>query len=570
MRFVRAVAVAWALVVLVAATSGQKAKAPQPLVQDWSSRHVVFTGLTGDTAPSKAPADPRAWHGWVTHGGRPAAFRAAQGGGLPPIPAVLHRHKHKGLKADWNEPLFGSVDPRFSPAKFSFDLNAAPDCTNDYVVFPTTNTAPPGQFGGGTAASLIAFNNLYTGPGPSGICPTPLAPSDQPSVLFAYNTSTTLNGAAHLSPALSLDGRKIAFVESNDGFSNDYAAFHVLTWKAGEGTAHDVAAVPGDCSAGNSCMTTLVLSNTHSDHFSSPFIDYANDVAYVADDGGTLHKIASVFGGTPTEVTTGGWPLSLTSFGGFLGSPVLDSVSGHIFISDNTGGQFFVIDAAIPRTVIIWTGYTTLADPIVDSTNQTVFLVACRSNTLHLVVDQFDTAGNRLQEVDGGALAGNVSVYPGTFDNSYFADPATGSFYFAGAVNGVASLLQVGFAGNIMNAFPSGSLPLSTSGTTSLPTTLTEVFNPGLASAQDRLFVAIDANCATGSGNGCIESLDISAGLPATILDSFAVAGSSIFSVGGIIVDNVSTADQAANIYVEASPPSKPLSAIKLTQSGLQ
>jgi hypothetical protein len=570
MRFVRAVAVVWALVVLVAVAQGQKAKPPQHLVQDWSTRHVVFTGLTAGSAAAKAPTEPRAWHSWVTHAGRPAVL-AAQGRGLPPIPAVLHRHKRKGLKADWNEPIFGSISPRFSPAKFSFDVNAAPDCTNDYVVFPTTNSASPGQSGGGTAASLIAFNNLYTGAGPTGICPTPLAPSDQPSVLFAYNTSTTLNGAAHLSPALSLDGKKIAFVESNDGFSNDYTAFHVLTWKAGEGTAADIAAVPGDCSAGNSCMTTLVLSNTHSDHFSSPFIDYANDVAYVADDGGTLHKIASVFGGAPTEVTTGGWPLSLTAFGGLLGSPVYDSVSGHIVVSDNTGGQLFVIDGTIPRVLIIWTGYVTLADPIVDSTNQTVFLVACRTNTLHLVVDQFDTAGNRLQEVDGGALAGDVSVFPGALDNNYFTDPATGSFYFAGAVGGTASLLQVGFTGSIMNAVASGPLALSTSATTSLPVSITEAFNPNLVSAKDRVFVGVDENCAQGSTNGCIESLDISNGLPATILDAYAVQGNSQSSVGGMVIDNVSIAPQASNIYVEAAPATGTfVSAIKLTQSGLQ
>jgi hypothetical protein len=56
-------------------------------------------------------------------------------------------------------------------------------------------------------------------------------------VLFAYNTTTTTQGKADLSPVLSLDGKEVTFVESNDGFTSNYTAFHVLTWVAGEGTA---------------------------------------------------------------------------------------------------------------------------------------------------------------------------------------------------------------------------------------------------------------------------------------------------------------------------------------------
>lgn len=570
MQLDRAVVVVLGCVLFASVAAAQDTVPPQHLVQDWSTRHVVFTGLTPDSAARWAQADPRALNSWVAHAGRRHSAVAPHGQASLPLPAVLHRHAHKGLAADWNVPVFGSVDPRSFPAKFSFDVNAAPDCSNDYVVFPTTNTPTPGQSGGGVTATLVAFNNLYTGPGPSGICPTPQAPSTQPSVLFAYNTATAFGGAAHLSPALSLDGKKIAFVESADGSGNTYAAFHVLTWKAGEGTDPDAAAVPGDCTPGSSCMTTLVLSTTHNDSHSSAFIDYANDVAYVADDGGFLHKIASVFGGTPTEVTGGGWPLSVTAFGGLFGTPVLDSVSGHIIMTDNTGA-IWVIDTFLARVTITRGGYISIADPIVDSTSQTVLVVACKSNNVHLVVDQFDTSGNLLQEADAGTLGGEVQVYSGTFDNNYFTDPQTGSFYFAGSMSAGASLFRVGFTGSTMNALPSAPLVLTSSPTTSTPTALTEFFNPNLGSAQDRLFVGIDANCASGSSDGCIESLDISNGLPGTILDSYAVHGSSLFSVSGIIVDNVSTSAQAANIYVETTPATATfVSGVKLTQSGLQ
>ena len=572
------------VVILVATAVGQETSPPQHMVQDWSTHHVVFTGVNRESAVVFAKSDPRAWVNWVAHAGRgvsPTAFPKQ----LPlPLPAKPHRRPFKRLRADWNVPLFGGTDPRFSPAKFGFDINATPDCTNDYVVFPTTNSAFPGQSGGGTPASLIAFNNLYTGPSPtgpgsSGICPTPFAPSTDPSVLFAYNTATNIQGSAHLSPVLSLDGKKIAFVESNDGFSDDYTAFHVLTWKAGEGTSVDSAAVPGDCSAGNSCMATLVLSSTHGDHFSSPFIDYQNDVAYVGDDGGILHKITPVFGGTPTEVVGNGWPLPITAFGALFGVPVFDSVSGHIFMSDNSSGSLWIIDAAIPRTLIEVGGYISISDPIVDSTNQTVFVVGSRSPVLFsadLIVDQFDTSGNRLQRVDAGPLGQIPDVYAGTFDNAYFVDPATGGFYFAGSLSAGAGLFRVGFTmtfnGITLDPFSiSGPLILSRGSGNSLPTSMAEVFNPNFLTAQDRLFIGIDANCTLGSFDGCVESVDITKGLPATLLDSYLVRGNSIFGIGGIIIDNVSTSAQAANIYFEAVPvTSGALSGIKLTQSGLQ
>jgi hypothetical protein len=462
-------------------------------------------------------------------------------------------------------PLGVQIGPTVFPAKFSFDVNAAPDCANDYVVFPTNNGGSPGL--SGADASIVAFNNLYAGPGPTGICPTPIAPAAQPSVLFAYNTATVDDGFAYLSPTLSLDGKKIAFVEGNNGSGNSYAAFHVLTWKAGEGTAWNSAAVPGNCSAGNSCMTTLVLNNTSSDSVSNPFVDYAHDTAYVGDDAGKLHKITPVFGGTPVEVIGNGWPVQLPSTNNRVHSPVYDSGSGRVFVTDNTG-TFFVIDAvsgAILNSVSL--GSFSISDPIVDSSDQTVFVFG-PDFRLNLFVWQFDTSGTLLREISPGALGGTANVYLGAFDNNYYNSPSSGLLYFAGSVNFVASLYAVGFTGTTMNASFSGPLPLSTSSTTSEATGLTEVFNPSFSSANDRLFLGIEFNCVSGSANGCLESFDISHGFPSAILSSSVLqTNGAIASVSGIIVDNVSSAAQASSIYFESLTPAA--SAIKLTQAGL-
>jgi len=94
------------------------------------------------------------------------------------------------------------------------------------------------------------------------------------NVLFAYNITTAPGGRIDTSPVLSLDGTQIAFVESVPG-SPGFAIFHVLTWHAGDGTAPDDAVAPAN-------ITSLTFSPIASDNYSSPWVDYSADIAYVA------------------------------------------------------------------------------------------------------------------------------------------------------------------------------------------------------------------------------------------------------------------------------------------------
>jgi hypothetical protein len=316
-------------------------------------------------------------------------------------------------------------------------------------------------------------------------------------------------------------------------------------------------------------MTTLVLSNTRSDSRSEPFIDYALDVAYIGDDGGLLHKITPVFNGTPAEVIGGGWPVTLPG-AGQVQSPVYDSVSGNVFVTSNAGGTLFVVNSSSGATSTVSTNALFPSEPIVDSASQTVFVFAVTSG-FRLSVLQFNTSGTLLSQVSAGSIGGSANAYTGTFDNNYFTNPSSGSLYFAGTISFVATLYRVGFTGTTMNTTFLGPLALSTSASTSSPTPLTEVFNPSLSTAQDRLFVGIDANCTSLNAKGCIESVDISSGLPSAILSSHSLptAGTSS-SVSGIIVDNVSPLSQASSIYFESFTASPPESAIKLTQADLQ
>lgn len=165
----RSVATPFAGVFFISVVVAQVSAPEQHLIGDWSTRHVIFTRLDPGNRDTVVRADPRAWHSWVEHA-RYSFEPYLQGEPERPVGRHHHRRSHEEeLRADWAIPIFGGVGPWASPAKFGFDVNATPDCTNDYVVFPTSGPGTPGL--SGVAPTLVAFNNLYTGPGPTAFAP---------------------------------------------------------------------------------------------------------------------------------------------------------------------------------------------------------------------------------------------------------------------------------------------------------------------------------------------------------------------------------------------------------------
>ena len=123
------------------------------------------------------------------------------------------------------------------PAKFTFDVNATANCATDFIVYPV-NVA-----GSGTQPNIVAFNNLYSGTTPTaGICNrTPVGGVDDgvsATTFWSYNIQAA-GGRVATSPALSLDGTKVAFVETAAGAAH----FHVLAWKSGDGVAANLQSV---------------------------------------------------------------------------------------------------------------------------------------------------------------------------------------------------------------------------------------------------------------------------------------------------------------------------------------
>jgi hypothetical protein len=166
----------------------------------------------------------------------------------------------------------------------------------------------------GSQANIVAFNHLYSGSGAS------LCNLSNPEFIFSYASGV---GPVATSPGLSVGGTKISYVENDPSIG---AILHVLTF--GTGSTEYGASCAGNNNGGATlpaCATNPVIPGSTSgsaatdfmlplglvaanaatgaigavDSFSSPFIDYANDTAYVGDNNGFLYAITPTFNGTP-------------------------------------------------------------------------------------------------------------------------------------------------------------------------------------------------------------------------------------------------------------------------------
>jgi hypothetical protein len=536
-------------------------------------------------------------------------------------------------RIDWGMSLLagGTVGIGQFPAKFSFDVNAPPDCANDFVVFNT------GRFGSpGLVANIVAFNQLYsTQGGAGGLCN-----QDGPSVYWSYFTGS---GRALTSAALSLDGSKVAYVESGP------TILRILMWKAGEGLGagspaavdQDISAFPWtSCAAGNSCVASIAFSGGASDTRSAPFVDYANDVIYVGDNSGSLHKFTGVFNGTPTEVTIG-WPITVNLFRN-LSSPVYDSRSGNIFVGDSIGRLSYVRDTnstvgtcglnsppclgASTQQVGGGGGNIALEGPIVDSATGFVFAVNGADSLNHGTISQTDTSlTSAVQFSIGGTGSGNL--YGGAFDKTYLNSSAgsiAGFMYVCGKdplnLNRPA-IYQLSFTPvGVLNSV-GAPLLMNSTGDGAVCSPVTEINNTGSSSASgDWIFFSIGnfaanaapipttSNCRIGvdavNGNqGCLIGINVANAANPAInpggtwppanafftaqginnnANATALRALNTGASSGIIVDNVSTGSQTSNIYFSISNssgtgPGLPSCnttngvgcAVKLTQSNL-
>jgi hypothetical protein len=595
---------------------------PSSRFQDWSTRHAIYSQTGTSAALEAARSDPRAIFRWREVEQREAQQRQALAilgfrGRRPPhrfpdrVDAAMHR--------DWSINLgTAGTAPSMYPAKFGFNVTSAPNCTNDFVVFPV-NAA-----GSASQPNIVAFNNLYSGTaGGTGICDGRAAPGGghtdtktSATVLWSYNVNK-IGGAVTTSPVISFDatGSKIAFVESAAGSP---AHFHVLAWKSGDGqtTSLQNALVPKAVTfvgtapiAGSGTATDLALgaAATGTDTLSSPYIDYANDLAYVGNDIGVVYRIKNVFCTTascgtaaPSLDTTWGTGGAVTIGGtciGKLTAPVLDFYNLNIYVGCSDGKLYSISQTGTIKSLVVGDGVTAkvyggiVDPPLVDGINGFVYAVSGSANNGAngvLVQAKADFSSSV------GAPVGNgnqCNIHAPTPNNAYFTSitSAGALMYVAGVdpgtVNQPCSPTSVGTANVELYGVTFGATGVMTSGTPAQSVTdgagpglewspLAEFFNA--TTATDWLFIS-----ALQSGQANFSSANITNSFPTAA--TFTNPIKEGVGASGMVVDNqanAATFPQAASVYFNALQQNAACTnntngqtggcAVKLTQAALQ
>ncbi len=374
------------------------------------------------------------------------------------------------------------------------------------------------------------------------------------------------------------------------------------------------------------CMTTIQLSGSlistttaPSDTYSSPFYDFGDDILYVGDDSGGLHKFTGVFFGTPAETTTGGWPVAV-NLEASLASPVYDSVSGNIFVGDylsnsSSGcepgvdsaegpcGYLYSVNAGTANVVKsnqldynlgIYDG------PLVDSSAGQVYAfigaddsTSCSGNPCAAVYQLSTTFTSGAMGTEATIGAGYEFVMSGSFDNQYFtsasASSPTGHLYVVGGTGAENNTLYaISITGNVMTSGTATAGPVLATNYTEdlygagLP--VTEFCNNGsnpctATQGTDYIFLGVlsyggdfSINPCTGQSAtvGCIMGFTAPT---SGVISSAATPNGSLAEAGGvsgIVIDN--GAAGASNIYFTTllNQCGTGGCAVSATQSGLQ
>jgi hypothetical protein len=538
-----------------------------------------------------ARRDPRAIFRWREMEQREFAEREAQR--LPlvnffrfrrPPPGRFPIRSSADIHTDWNISLGnGATGPGQFPAKYAFDPTTtvtAANCTSDFIVFPV-NVA-----GSGTQPNIVAFNNLYSGGAGAtlGICDSRVTTGHvdtktSPTVYWSYNVHALTNGAVPTSPVLSLDGTKVAFVESVAGSA---AHFHVLAWNATDGQNNNLQSLASTKAivafsattpaAGAATDLALGAATTGTDTLSSPYIDYSADTAYVGNDAGVLFRIKNVFcpaGGcaAPSLDTTWGGTGSVTVCAGKLTGPVQDYATLRIFVGCADGKVYgFSSTGTALATPSIAIGNGSAAtggvveSPIVDGMG---FLYAVsgtgavpNTGSAVLVQAKVDLTSVRVATVGAPGL---FNLHAPAFNDAYFSS-ATSTNWLLYVAAYSADSTNIAFWGATFDA--SRNMTTGTPGNTKNFGTRLGEFAPLTEfknGATDWLFHGL-LIAPSDMGENNINAF------PTTNPALATIPAGCTGGITGIIVDNASAANQASSIYFSCVGGNL---AFKFTQAGL-
>jgi hypothetical protein len=491
--------------------TGQAAKSPDPgLPTDWSHNHVIFTRPASSAQEALIGQDPRYWQ---------QRYRREIPRELP----VERFQPGSGVSPTTQSPGGGlwAVDtgangvagPGNYPAKYSFSVTTA-NCGNaskpDYVVYST------GLIGSGTRASIVGFDNIYSG-----------CSGTVPSIYWAYNTG----GLILTSPVISLDGTQIAFVQTS-GSPTGNAGLVLLKWKASTTETITSPGVPTSVAAAQyptcvaPCMTEVFLhtgtGGNVDDRTSSPYYDYTNDIAWVGGSGGWLHKITGVFKGTPTEVTTF-FPVQVNG-GNALSGPLYDGSSQNVLVGDvgTTAGFLYRVNSSTGVSTAsghLDFGVGLVESPLLDVTGGKVYVFASSDGTtsctgavacaaVYTLSTSFAAGSTGTKVTVGKSVATGSTpnpMYAGAFDSAYFnSTNATGNLYVCGDTGGAPVMYRIPVVAGVMGS-PVPGATLTGTGKNPACSPVTDFPNPNASPNKAELLYFSVQNFGVPCGNkGCL------------------------------------------------------------------
>jgi len=386
------------------------------------------------------------------------------------------------------------------------------------------------------------------------------------------------------------------------------AHFHVLAWKSGDGqNAANLQSVltPKTIStfsstnpaAGSGAATDLGLgsSSTGTDTLSSPFVDYTTDKAYVGNDDGILYRIKDVFctsgnpdcsGATkpaPSLDTTWGSGGAVTVCSGMLTAPIVDFVTGNVFVGCSDGKLYGFNSSGAPLatpSVTVGNGSALggiVDPPIVDGVDGFVYAVSGSNGTNAVLVQASTTLGTHTTMPVGDANVFNL--HEPALSNAYYTSPTTaGALIYVAAYNNAGNEIELyGYCFNassvlancpgVSPAGPQTAILNTAPGSQLEYAPLTEFYNS--TTSNDWLFVSVLQNRNPNIGLFNINSFPASATLAASTQEG---SGAS-----GMVIDNNSSSAQASSIYFGALSTTAACGAggtggcaVKLTQAAFQ
>ena len=377
----------------------------------------------------------------------------------------------------------GYIATAITSSTITITANTLGDIPDGHISNGLSNvTGPGGVNGSGTAGqpTIIAFNQLYNGTCTTATGRDAADDAKAPNVMWSYNT-----GAGYVvetSPVLSWhdNAKQVAFIQRN----NSTGALQLVLLKPAalttsaarlaaaanpaaltNSTASQYVTARGQAAAAMHVITLNGTTNTGNvPTYSSPFVDYAKDELYVGDGNGRLHKIAGVFKGSPAEVTTNGFPVTVAA-GMKLSPPVY--YKGNVYIGSqsgagDTGGKLHRIVSTDgtqkfdSKKLSIANAIGLREAPIVTGTpvsTGSVFVFLFNDGSAGNTTDCAPTGGNQnscrvvARFVPGFAASAdpaerayvgrgnnvNSTLYAGAFDDAYYDSAnGTGAMYIIG------------------------------------------------------------------------------------------------------------------------------------------